>query len=134
MELPVSLDESSSSPAKKMSLQLYFIIFYTLGLAGALFSEWQDTGVAKLYLTDFSIFDHLEKFFNRILSLAGIIDTFLFPSLASAITITAAIHFYRGVSSRLKNSRTKPAVVLLFIFSTLFVWMLLSFLVVIATG
>ena len=134
MELPVSLDESSSSPAKKMSLQLYFIIFYTLGLAGALFSEWQDTGVSKLYLTDFSIFDHLEKFFNRILSLAGIIDTFLFPSLASAITITAAIHFYRGVSSRLKNSRTKPAVVLLFIFSTFFVWMLLSFLVVIATG
>jgi hypothetical protein len=134
MELLVSLNEKNSSPSKKMSLKLYFTIFYTLGLAGALIREWRDTGFPKLYLTDFSIFDHLERFFNRILSLAGIIDTFLFPSLASAITITAAIHFYRGVSSKLKNSRTKPAIIMLFIFSTFFVWMLLSFLVVIATA
>lgn len=130
----MSLNENNSSPSKKMSLELYFTIFYTLGLAGALFSEWEDTGVAKLYLADFSIFDHLERFFNRIFSLAGIIDTFLFPSFASAVTITAAIHFYRGISSKLKNSRAKPAIVLLFIFSTFSVWMLLSFLVVIATS
>lgn len=130
----MSLNENNSSTSKKMSLKVYFTIFYTFGLAGELIREWQETGFPKLYLSDFSIFDHLERFFNRILSLAGIIDTFLFPSLASAITITAAIHFYRGVSSRLNSSRMKTAVVLLFIFSTFFVWMLLSFLVVIATA
>ncbi len=126
----MSLNENESTPSKKMSLALYFTIFYSLGLIGALYGEWQ---TSRIWRENFSLFDHLELFFNQIFSLAGFIDTFLFPSLASAITITASIHSYRHFSKRLKKSSTKPAFALLVVFSAALVWSLLSFILVILT-
>jgi len=133
MGLLVNLNENNPTSSKKMKLALYFVIFYSIGLAGALYGEWQDAGINKLWREGFSVFDQLELFFERIFSFAGFIDTFLFPSLASAITITTSIYFYRHFSKKLKKSSTKPAFAFLVVLSAALVWSLLSFILVIVT-
>jgi hypothetical protein len=46
--------------------------------------------------------------------------------LASALTITSAIYFYRRVSSRFVDTSKKPLLIILFIFTTILIWIIQS--------
>jgi hypothetical protein len=111
----------------KLALKIWFLIIYVFGIIGALVGEWEDAGSGYgFYKVSFS--EQLSNLFTRIFSLAGIIDTFVFPSMASAITISSAIYFYRRVSSRLVDAGKKPLLVILFIFTTFLIWIIQSFI------
>ncbi len=126
-------NEVKSSPSR-IKLWIVFVSVYSLGLLGSLSNEWKDSGINKLWNPEFSTFDQLENLSNRIFSLAGFIDIFLFPSLASSILITISVMFYRKFAAKLKNSRLKPLLAVLFVVIAFFVWSLLSVLIVVATS
>lgn len=125
-------EEVKSSPSR-IKLWIVFVSVYSLGLLGSLSNEWKDAGIYKQWNPSFSTFDQLENLFNRIFSLAGFIDIFLFPSLASSITITAAVLLFRKFAAKLKKSSFKPLLAIVFVISTIFVWFLLSALLVLVT-
>jgi len=125
-------EEVKSSPSR-IKLWIVFVSVYSLGLLGTLASEWESAGIEKQWASGFSFFDQLENLSNRIFTLAGFIDIFLFPALASSITITTAVLLYRKFAARLKKSSFKPLLAILFVLSTIFVWVLLSALLVLVT-
>jgi len=125
----MSAQEEVKSSPNRVKLWIVFVSVYSLGLLGSLSNEWKDAGINKQWTPGFSTFDQLENLFNRIFSLAGFIDVFLFPALASSITITTSFVIFRRISSKLRRSNLKPVLVILFILSTAFVWIILSFLV-----
>lgn len=117
--------ESISS--HNISLRLWFLIFYLLPTLGYLSSSWNSASTS--YGLPMSSLEKLSNFSNSIFSLAGFIDIFIFPSLASAITITSAIYFYRRSVTKLKNNKFKPALFALFTLATILIWIALSLLV-----
>ena len=125
-------EEVKSSPSR-IKLWIVFVSVYSLGLLGSLSSEWKDARIYKQWTPGFSTFDQLENLSNRIFSLAGFIDIFLFPSLASSITITTAVLLFRKFAAKLEKSSFKPLLAILFVISTIFVWFLLSALLVLVT-
>jgi hypothetical protein len=118
-------EEVKSSP-NRIKLWIVFVSVYSLGLLGALASEWESAGVAKQWTSGFGTFDQLANLSNQIFTLAGFIDIFLFPALASSITITTAVLLYRKFAVRLKKSSLKPLLAIVFVISTILVWILLS--------
>lgn len=126
-------EEVKPSPSR-IKLWIVFVSVYSLGLLGSLAGEWESAGINKQWTPGFSFFDHLENLSNRIFSLAGFIDIFLFPSLASSILITTSVMLFRKVAAKLKNLRLKPLVAALFVISTFFVWLFLSVLIVVVTS
>jgi hypothetical protein len=111
--------------SKKFSLKTWFLILFSIPTIGAFVSEWESAGYAGLSIT---FFEQLSNLSTRVFSLAGLIDIFIFPSLASAITVTSAIFFYRKTSAKLKKQNSKFILVSLYVFATIIVWILLSML------
>jgi hypothetical protein len=126
-------DELKSS-SSRVNLWIIFVSIYALGLLGALASEWKSAGINKQWNLEFSTFDQIENLANRIFSLAGFIDIFVFPALASSITITTAVLFFRKFAAKLKKSSLKPLLAIVFVVSTILVWILLSVLLVLVTA
>jgi len=119
--------EAKSSGVKLKIIFLSVYLFLTVGSLGV---YWQDEA-SNPYL-QLSLADKLYNLSTYVLSLAGFIDTFIFPALAGAITITSAFFFYRKSVVKLKNMKNKFALIALVCVSTLLVWFLLSGLFVIA--
>ena len=126
-------DELKSS-SSRVKLWIIFVSVYALGLLGALASEWKSAGINKQWNPEFSTFDQMENLSNRIFSPAGFIDILLFPALASSITITTAVLLFRKFAAKLKKSRLKPLLAIVFVVSTILVWILLSALLVLVTA
>ena len=124
--------EVKSSPSQ-IKLWIVFVSVYSLGLLGALAGEWESAGINKQWTSSFSTFDQLENLSDRIFSLGGFIDIFLFPALASSITITSAVLLFRRFAAKLKKSSFKPLLAFVFVISTIFVWLILSALLVLVT-
>jgi hypothetical protein len=125
-------EEVKSSP-NRIKLWIVFVSVYSLGLLGSLASEWESAGIAKQWTQGFGTFDQMENLSNRIFTLAGFIDIFLFPALASSITITTAVLLYRKFAAKLKKSSSKPSLAIVFVISTILVWFLLSALLALVT-
>jgi hypothetical protein len=123
---PVKKPKSQSKviveKSNKWPLRLWFLIAYSVPVIGALVSAWSDAGL--IYGIDF--FGKLSNLSNTVFSLAGFIDIFIFPSLASAITVTSAIYFYRKSYLKLKNKKNKQYLVFVYIVATFILWVLLS--------
>jgi hypothetical protein len=109
---------------KKLSLRKWFLITYSIPTIGALVSLWSDAGLT--YGLQITFFDQLSNFSSLVFSLAGLIDVFIFPSLASAITITSSIYSYRKSSLKLKNNKNRIYVVTFYVLITIIVWIVLS--------
>lgn len=107
---------------KKMPLWIWFVICYSLPLIGGLSSRY-DVAANEAQIFGSSV---VEVMLSDIFTLVGIIDTFIFPALGSAITITIAIYFYRLTVVKLQRNSYKPLLILLFVASTIFVWIGLS--------
>lgn len=125
-------EEVETSPSR-IKLWIVFVSVYSLGLLGTLAGEWESAGINKQWTPGFSTFDQLENLLDRVFSLAGFIDIFLFPALASSITITTAVLLFRKFAAKLKKSSFKPLLAIVFVISTILVWGLLSALLVLVT-
>ena len=112
--------------SKKFSLRIWFLIAFSVPTIGALVSEWSNAGLTYGMPIDF--FDQLSNLSSIVFSPAGFIDIFIFPSLASALTITSSIYFYRKSYAKLKNSNKKYFLVAIYISATIILWILLSVL------
>jgi len=108
---------------RKLALWIWFLISYAVPLAGGISGRFRE---AQSW-SQISGESQVSIVLKEVTTLAGLIDTFIFPSLASAITITASIYFYRRVVVKLKRQELKPLMVGLFVISTVVVWVLLSF-------
>lgn len=117
---------------KKLSLRNWFLINYSILVVGALVSGWSDAGLT--YGLQITFFDQLSNFSTLIFSLAGLIDIFIFPALAAAITITSAIYFYRKSSLKLKNNKNRIYLVSFYVSITIIVWIILSLLLAALVG
>jgi hypothetical protein len=102
---------------KQLPLYAWFFIVYFLNALGPLLRSL--VSAPSQLQRDFILRDTF--------STAGFINTFLFPSLALAITITSTIFAYRRVKGKLKNQKRRFLLVLFFIFSATVVWILISF-------
>lgn len=116
----------------KFSLRKWFLITYSIPIVGALVSLWSDAGLN--YGLQITFFDQLSNFATFVFSLAGLIDIFIFPSLASAITITSSIYFYRKSSLKIKNNKNRILLVAFYILITIIVWSILSLLLAVLVG
>ena len=116
--------EVVTSTNKKLSLRIWFLIAYSIPMVGALVSYWSYAGLTYGLQTTF--FDQLSNLSTLVFSLAGLIDVFIFPSLASAITITSSIYFYRKSSLKLKNNKNRIYLVAFYVSITIVVWIILS--------
>ena len=125
--------EAVKTSPSRMKLWIVFVSVYSLGLLGALAGEWESAGINKQWTPSFGTIDQLRNLSNRIFSLAGFIDIFLFPALASSITITSAVLLFRRFAAKLKKSSFKPLLAFVFVISTIFVWLILSALLVLVT-
>ena len=112
--------------SKKFSLRIWFLIAFSVPTIGALVSEWSNAGLTYGMPIDF--FDQLSNLSSIVFSPAGFINIFIFPSLASALTITSSIYFYRKSYAKLKNQNNKYFLVASYIAATIIVWILLSVL------
>jgi hypothetical protein len=111
--------------SRKISLRTWFLIAFSIPTVGAFVSEWESAGYAGFSIT---FFEQLSNLSSRVFSLPGIIDIFIFPSLASAITVTSAIFFYRKTSAKLKKPNSRFILVTLYVLVTIIIWILLSIL------
>lgn len=102
---------------KQLPLYAWFFIVYLLNALGPLLSSLA-SAPSQL---------QRDYIWRDTFSAAGFINTFLFPSLALAITITSTIFAYRRVKGKLKNQKRRFLLVLFFIFSATVVWILISF-------
>jgi hypothetical protein len=127
---PIKKHESQSKvigeKSNKWPLRLWFLIAYSAPTIGALVSEWSNAGSSYGIPIDF--IGRLSNLSNAVFSLAGFIDIFIFPSLASAMTVTSAIFFYRKSYSKLKNKKNKHYLVGVYVVATIILWVLLSVL------
>ncbi len=121
-------EDSKELEGKQVSLKIVFLAIYTLGLIGSLGNVWKDAGLNKNWNPNFTTGDQFVSFIKQIFSLAGFIDGFLFPSLASAITITAGVKAYRHYKKKLKKKGNRFLLAGAVIFALIIVWMLLSLL------
>lgn len=117
---------------KKLSLRNWFLINYSILVVGALVSGWSDAGLT--YGMQITFFDQLSNFSTLVFSLAGLIDIFIFPALAAAITITSAIYFYRKSSLRIENNKNKIFLAAFYILMTILVWVILSLVLAALVG
>ena len=126
---PIKSSEKDTNIAviesKKFSLKTWFLILFSVPTVGAFVSEWESAGYAGISIT---FFEQLSNLSTRVFTLPGLIDIFIFPSLASAITVTSAIYFYRKTSAKLKKRNSRFILVSLYVFATIIVWILLSVL------
>lgn len=111
--------------SKKLSLRIWFLIMFSIPTVSAFVSEWKSAAYVGFSIT---FFEQLSNLSTRVFSLPGLIDIFIFPSLASAITVTSAIFFYRKTSAKLKKSNSRFILVSLYVLATIIVWILLSVL------
>ncbi len=118
-----STSEKVVNSDRKLALWIWFLISYAVPLAGGISGRFRE---AQSW-SQISGESQVSIVLKEVTTLAGLIDTFIFPSLASAITITASIYFYRRVVVKLKRRELKPLIVGLFVISTVVVWVLLSF-------
>jgi len=118
-----SKSEIAVGSERRLALWIWFLISYAVPIAGGFSGRFRD---AQTW-SQISGESQISIVFKETTTLAGLIDTFIFPSLASAITITASIYFYRKVVVKLKRQELKPLMVGLFVISTVVVWVLLSF-------
>jgi hypothetical protein len=123
-----STSEKVVNSDRKLALWIWFLISYAVPLAGGISGRFRE---AQSW-SQISGESQVSIVFKEVNTLAGLIDTFIFPSLASAITITASIYFYRRVVVKLKRQELKPLMVGLFFISTVVIWVLLSFALAIA--
>jgi len=113
----------AKSSTRKMPLIIWFLIAYLAPVVGGIFGRFK---TAKSW-SQISGKSQISIVFNEVMSPAGVIDTFIFPSLASAITITSSIFFYRKTVVKLKQNSRKPFLVGTYVLATALVWVLLSF-------
>ena len=127
---PVKISKNEPQVIKeksnKFSLRIWFLIAFSVPTIGALVSEWSNAGLTYGIPIDF--FDQLSNLSSIVFSPAGFIDIFIFPSLASALTITSSIYFYRKSYAKLKNQNNKYFLVASYIAATIILWILLSVL------
>jgi hypothetical protein len=116
----------------KLSLRKWFLISYSIPAAGSLVSGWSDAGLT--YGMQITFIEQLSNFSSLVFSPAGLIDVFIFPSLASAITITSSIYFYRKSSSKIMKDKNRIFLVAFYIFTTLIIWIFLSLLLAALVG
>jgi hypothetical protein len=126
---PVKISKSESQgigeKSNKFSLRIWFLIVFSIPTVGAFVSEWKSASYVGFSIT---FFEQLSNLSTRVFSLPGLIDIFIFPSLASAITVTSAIFFYRKTSAKLKKQNSRFILVSLFVLATIIAWILLSVL------
>ena len=115
-----------SGKSKKFSLRVWFLITFSVPTIGALVSIWNNAG--STYWRPIGFFDQLINLSTIVFSPAGFVNVFIFPSLASAITITSSIFFYRKSYAKLKSRDKKYFLVAFYIIVTFILWVLLSFL------
>jgi len=127
---PVKISKNEPQVIKeksnKFSLRIWFLIVFSVPTIGVLVSEWSNAGLTYGIPIDF--FDQLSNLSSIVFSPAGFIDIFIFPSLASALTITSSIYFYRKSYAKLKNQNNKYFLVASYIAATIILWILLSVL------
>ena len=127
---PVKISKNEPQVVKeksnKFSLRIWFLIAFSVPTIGALVSEWSNAGLTYGIPIDF--FDQLSNLSSIVFSPAGFIDIFIFPSLASALTITSSIYFYRKSYAKLKSQNNKYFLVASYIAATIILWILLSVL------
>lgn len=119
----LSQTKKSASTSNRMPLVVWFLIAYSIPLVGGIVGRF-NTAQSWSQISGES---QISIVFDEVMTLAGIIDTFVFPSLASAITITTSIFYYRKTALKLKQNSKKPLLVSLFVLTTLAIWVLLSF-------
>lgn len=124
--------EAVAGANKKLPLRIWFLITYSIPLVGALVTLWSDAGLN--YGLQITFFDQLSNFSTLVFSLAGLIDVFIFPSIASAITITSSIYFYRKSLLKLKNNKNRIYLVAFYVLITIIVWITLSLLLAALVG
>ncbi len=117
------LSEAAVNSDRKLALHVWFLISYAVPLVGGIFGRFREAQ----FWSQNSWKSQVSTVLKEIATPAGLIDTFIFPSLASALTITASIYFYRKVVLKLRREQMKPVLVGIFLASTIVVWMLLSF-------
>ena len=113
----------AKSATRKVPLIIWFLIAYSAPVVGGIAGRFK---TAKSW-SQISGESQISIVFNEVMSPAGVIDSFIFPSLASAITITSSIFFYRGTAVKLKHNSRKPFLVGTYVLATAVVWVLLSF-------
>jgi hypothetical protein len=113
----------AKSTTRKIPLIVWFLIAYSAPVVGGIWGRFK---TAKSW-SQISGESQISIVFNEVMSPAGVIDTFIFPSLASAITITSSIYFYRKTAGKLKLNSRKPFLVGTYVLATALVWVLLSF-------
>jgi len=123
---PVKISKMNHKLLKKKSnkftLRIWFVIAFSAPTIGALISEWSNAALTYGIPIDF--FDQLSNLFSP----AVFIDIFIFPSLASALTITSSIYFYRKSYAKLKNQNKKYYLMASYITATIIFWIVLSVL------
>jgi hypothetical protein len=125
-----SISENVVGSDRKIALWIWFLISYAAPVVGGISGRFRQ---AQSW-SQISGESQVSIVLKEVTTLAGLIDTFIFPSLASAITITASIYFYRRVVVKLKRRELKPLMVGLFVISTVVVWVLLSFALAMAVS
>jgi len=127
---PVKISKMNHKLLKKKSnkftLRIWFVIAFSAPTIGALISEWSNAALTYGIPIDF--FDQLSNLSRIVFSPAGFIDIFIFPSLASALTITSSIYFYRKSYAKLKNQNKKYYLMASYITATIIFWIVLSVL------
>lgn len=116
-------NNSASTLSHRMPLIFWFLITYSIPLVGGIVGRF-NTAQSWSQISGKS---QISIVFNEVLTPTGIIDTFVFPSLASAITITTSIFFYRKIVQNLKQNSKKPLLLSVFVLTTVTIWILLSF-------
>lgn len=114
--------------AKKLSLKLWFVIFYTFNLIGSLSNGWENT--SNSWNPNFTVANHISSLFREIFSIAGFIDTFLFPALAAAIAMTFSVFSYRHFKPKLKTNNGKYLLILAILLGFVLSWIVISMLLV----
>lgn len=113
----------AKSATRKVPLMVWFLIAYLAPVVGGISGRFK---TAKSW-SQISGESQISIVLKEVMSPAGVIDTFIFPSLASAITITSSIFFYRKTVGKLKQNSRKPLLVGTYVLATAIVWVLLSF-------
>jgi hypothetical protein len=116
------------SAKKQLSINLWFLIFYSLNLVGSLSNSWENT--SNSWDPNFTVVEHITNLFWEIFSIAGFIDTFLFPALAAAIAMTFSVFSYRHFKPKLKTNYGKYFLILAILLGLTVTWIVISILLV----
>jgi hypothetical protein len=111
---------------KQLSIKLWFVIFYSLNLAGSLSNAWENT--SRSWDPSFTVVNHLASLIGEIFSIAGFIDILLFPALAASIAMTFSVFSYRHFKAKLKTKNGKYFLVSIIVVGLILSWILISIL------